>query len=246
MHREHLAAERAGDPLPVVDEDVEREVDPDRRRDRPDRIVDRVADGHAPGRHRVADPGGVVEREHGLEAREPGCRHLRPAAEPGEEVGFHEPGRDPEVGRDPLATHGDRHVADQAEVHERGFVASVVVHDPPPAEHLRPQHLEPLRLRARAVRAGRDEHDHVLVPHGAVQDLPERGELEPARLWPGDVAHGDRDMLTLADEVPEGGPAIGCSIATRNASSGSGAGCWCRGSTIVASSGTSTSRPVVP
>ena len=116
VHREHLAAERAGDPLPVVDEDVEREVDAGRRGDRADRVVDRVALGHAPGRARVADPPGVVELEDRVETRQARGHHLRSAAEAREEVRLDEPGRDPDVGLDPLAGEADGHVADHPEV----------------------------------------------------------------------------------------------------------------------------------
>ena len=125
MHREDLAAERPRDPLLVVEEDVEREVDPGRRGDRPDGVVDGVALDDAPGRARVADPAGVVQLERRLEPGEARRDHLRAAAEAGEEVRLDEAGRDPEVRLDPLAVQGDGDVADHPEVDQaRGSRAS--------------------------------------------------------------------------------------------------------------------------
>ena len=118
VHREELAAERTGDPLLVVEQDVQREVDAGRRGDRPDRVVDGVALDDAPGRPRVADPPGIVEGEDRVEPGQPRRDHLGPAAEPGEEVRLHEPGRDPDIGLHPLAVEQDRHVADASQVHE--------------------------------------------------------------------------------------------------------------------------------
>ena len=83
-------------------------------------------------------------------------------------------------------------------------VARVVVHHPPPGEHVWSEHLEPLALGARPVRAGRDEHDDVLVAHHAVEHLRQRRELQGARLWPRDVAHGDRDPLPGPDQLAKG------------------------------------------
>ncbi len=42
MHRQRLAREGTRDPLPVVEEDVDREVDAGRGGDRPNGVVDRV------------------------------------------------------------------------------------------------------------------------------------------------------------------------------------------------------------
>ena len=81
---------------------------------------------------RVADPGRVVQRQHGVQPGQPGRDELRPAAEAGEEVRLDEAGRDPHVGLDPVAVEPDRDaVAVLAEPDRASrVVAGVVVDDP--------------------------------------------------------------------------------------------------------------------
>ena len=63
------AAEGARDPLLVVEQDVEREVDAGRGRDRPDCVVDGIALDDAPRGSRIADAPRVVELKGGRRGR---------------------------------------------------------------------------------------------------------------------------------------------------------------------------------
>ena len=101
VHRAELARERLDHPLLAVEDHVEGEVRRRGGRRGADVVVDGVALDDAPGRLRVADAGGVVEHEHGVQPGEPGRDELRPAAEAGEEVRLDEAGGDPQVGLDP-------------------------------------------------------------------------------------------------------------------------------------------------
>ena len=158
----------------------------------------------APGGARVADPPGVVELERRRESGKARGDHLRSAAEAGEEVRFHESGRDPDVGIHPLAGEEDGHVADHPEVDETRIVAGVVIDDTPRAQDLVTQHLPPLVGGRRPMGPGRDEDDHVLRPDDAVDGLHDRLEHHGARLGAGDVADRDRDTLSASDDVAQG------------------------------------------
>ena len=185
MHGEDLAAERPGDPLLVIEQDVQGEVHPGGRRDRADRVVDRIALDDAPGGTRVADPPRVVELERGREAGEPRSDHLGPAAEPGEEVRLHEAGRDPQVRGHPFPVEEDRDVSDHPQVDLPRVVAGVVVLDPPLCEHVVTQHRPTLGDGRPAVGAGGDEDDDVLGSDDPVERLHDRPEHRA-----GEVADG--------------------------------------------------------
>ena len=108
MFGEEIAGEHRRDRLIAIQRDVDGEVDAGHPRDLAHVVVDRIALGDAPRRVGMSDTASVVQREHGFEAREAGRYHLRPAAEAGEEMRFHEAGRDAYVGVQPLAiqVHG--------------------------------------------------------------------------------------------------------------------------------------------
>ena len=125
----------------------------------------------------------------------------------------------------------------------RRLVARVVVDDPPRASTSGPSISSRSASVLRAVRPGRDQDDDVLVADDAVEDVGDRGELQRAWLGPRDVAHGDRDALARPDEVPGAGdrrPAVDRRPEDRDRVS---AGRRCRGTTTVASAGTTMSRP---
>jgi hypothetical protein len=94
---EQVSGEHRRDLLLAIERHVHRKVDPDHPRDRAHVIVDRVAFRDAPGGARVADAGGIVQRHHRLESRQPWRHHLRAAAEAGKEMRLHKARRDPDV-----------------------------------------------------------------------------------------------------------------------------------------------------
>ncbi len=206
MHGQDLAAERAGDPLLVIEQDVQGEIDTGGRRDLPDRIVDRIALDHAPGGSWIADPPRIVELEGGRQAGESRGDHLGPTAEPGEEVRFDESGRDPKVRGHPLPVEQDRHISDVPKVDLAGVVAGVVVLDSPLRQHVVTQHRATLIHRRCAMCAGGDQDDDVLRSDDAVERLHDRPEHEGPGLGTRDVAHGDRHTLTRAGDLPERWP----------------------------------------
>ncbi len=140
VHGQDLAAERPGDPLLVVEQHVQGEIDPGRRRNRPYGVMDRIALDDAPCGPWIADPPRVVELERGREAGQPRGDHLGTTAEAREEMWLDEAGRDPQVRRHPFPVEEDGNVSDHPHVDLPTVIASVVVLDPPPGQHVIPQH----------------------------------------------------------------------------------------------------------
>ncbi len=232
----------------IVEEHVDGEVDAGRGGDRADGVVDRVPLDDAPGRLRVADPPGVVERERRLEPGQARRDHLRTAAEPGEEVRLHEAGRDPQVRLDPLPGEEDRHVVDHAEVDQARPVARVVVDDPPGVEH----------VLARASRGAPAVVDARWVPV-AISTTTSAGRMTPSRtsMIARSISGRGCGRVTSQTEIAtrwpgrarsrSRGPATGSSIAVRSVASGSGAASRGRGViTVVAAAGSRTDSPVDP
>ena len=114
-----------------------------------------------------------------------------------------EPGRNPNVGVDPLTVQPDRHVGlDVGALDEPGPVEGIVVDDPVAAHDLRAEHLDELGVGCCPVRAGGDEHDDVL---GA-----KSGQLGQDDRQHGPTGHRTRDVtnrnghcLTRLGQVPE-------------------------------------------
>ena len=206
VHGQDLAAECPGDPLLVIEQDVQGEIDAGGRRDRPDRIVDRIALDHAPGGSRIADPPCVVELEGGRHAGQSRGDHLGPTAEPGEEVRFDEARRDPKVRGHPFPVEQDRDISDVPKVDLARDVAGVVVLDSPLREHVVTQHRATLTRGRCAMGAGGDQDDDVLRSDDAVERFHDRPEHEGPGLGSRDVAHGDRDALTRSGDLPERWP----------------------------------------
>ena len=121
MHREQLAAERMRDPLVVVEEHVEREVDAGRARDRPDRVVDRVAFDHTPRRARIPMRRALWSARVVESPARPGATIFGPPLKPAKKCGSTKP----VVIRISASTQGrcerDRHVVDRAQADERSW-----------------------------------------------------------------------------------------------------------------------------
>ena len=175
VHREQLAAEGVRDALLTVQHDVEREVRARRGGDRAHVVVHRIAVRDPPARIRMADAGGVVERQRRLEAGEARRDELGAAGEAREEVRLDEAGRDADVGPRPFAVQPHRHIgAEAAHPRQRRPVARIVIDDPDRREHLVAEHRAQLLVGVAAVRSRGDEDDDVLEAHQPFELLEER------------------------------------------------------------------------
>ena len=223
VHRQDRPGERPGDPLLVVQQDIEGEVDPGRRGDRPDGIMHRIAVDDSPGRPRVADPPGVVQFEGRLETGEARRDHLGPAAEPGEEVRFDETRGDAHIRLDPLPRQADRDVSDHAEADQAVGVAGVVIHDPPRA-----------RTSAPSIASRSSAELDRCVPV-AIRTTTSAGRMMPSRASITALSMRVRgcgrvtSQTEIATRWPRrtrprnGDPTTGCEMASRRVAAGSGA-----------------------
>ena len=210
-------------------------------------VVDRVALGDAPGGARVADVPRVVERHDRFEARQPGCDHLRPAAEPGEEVRLDEARRDADVRVEPSPIEIDLHARGRrADARERRRVAAVVIDHRVAAEDFPSEHALELLGRVAAMRAGGDEDRDVLGPTcGSSAKIACSISIRGcARV----MSHTEIATFCPArTRSRSGARSSGERIAWSNVACGSGTAALAIGSmTVTRSFGRSTSSPSVP
>ena len=203
MLGEQLSGKDGGDLLRAVQRHVHGEVDAGHSRNLAHVVVDRIPFGDAPRRHRMTDAHGVVQREHGLQARQSRRDHLRAAAEAGKEMRLDESGRNAHVGVQPQAieVHLDarRRVAG---VDESRSVAAIVIDNAVLPHDVAAEHRVDFRGRVAAMRAGRDQDRD--VARADVRHLfEERLEHLAARLRAGDVADGNRDAAAAVGELAE-------------------------------------------
>ena len=200
MLSEDVAGERGSDLLLTIERHVDREMHAHHPRDLAHIVVDRVPLGHAPRGERVADVLCVVERHHRFEPGQSGRHHLGSAAETGEEVRLDEAGRDPHVGIEELAIQKHLHTGGgRAHASQRRGVAAVVIDHRVAAQDLAAEHALELLIGVATMGARRDENRDVFRLD--LRQLLEDGlQLLDSRLRARDVADGDRDLLTGADE----------------------------------------------
>jgi hypothetical protein len=197
-------AEGMCDALSAVDEHIDGECDIRRSGDRPHGVVDRVPLEDRECRAGIGDPGGAVELEHRVQPGQPGRDHLRTAAEPREEVRLHEPRRDADVRVDPLPVQPDGYSVDHPDEAQIRGLARVVIDDAPSLEDIVPEHLAPLPMGAAAMRAGRDQHDHVLRPHEPVEHIRDGGQHRLSWLRSRRITDRDRHTRPTRDAFPQG------------------------------------------
>src|ERR1700689_412324 len=111
MHGEHVAPERAHDTVLTVQDAIQREGDIRRRRDGPDVVVHRVAQGYTPTGVGIPDTRGVVELEGGVEPGEPGGDELGATGEAGKEMWLDKAGGDTGISSQPFGVQPYRHIA---------------------------------------------------------------------------------------------------------------------------------------
>ncbi len=248
MHLEQFAREALDDLLGVVEDHVEREIDPGLGRDRADVVVDRIALADGPGRLGAPDPPRVMQRQGGLEPGQPRRHQLRAAAESCEEVRLDEAGRDLHVGVGPAAVQPDRHpVADHPAPAQAVGVAGVVVYDPHRARELA-EHLAQLLGGVSAVSPGGDQQRECAAIGDPVELANERPDHRLAWLRARQVADRDGDRVASVDELPQprAGDRVLHGISQRRGRVGSARSRWIGDTTAVRSSGSVTVRPVVP
>ena len=193
--------------------------------DGPDVVLDRVAFDDAPAGVRVADPGGVMQRERRLEPGQAGCHELRSAREAGEEMGLDKAGRDADVGRQPLGVEPDRDVmAEASHPGERGGVTGVVVDDAHGPDEIVAEHLRQFVVGVGAMGAGGNQYDHVFKADDPFEFVKQGRDDGAPRLGARPVADGDSDGLAGPDPMAKGQPAYRLAERRMTAARPSGAG----------------------
>ena len=91
MHGQQVTAERRDDVLVAIEHDIQGERDTRGLGDRPDVVVHRISLDHSPRRARVADPGGVMQHQDGVETSQPRRDEFGPPENPAKKCGSTKP-----------------------------------------------------------------------------------------------------------------------------------------------------------